>query len=123
MSDDKKEYSLLAKCIAEACGTFAIVAGGCGAVAANRYAGGGVFGAAAFGGSVMIGAYSTREISGAHLNPAVTAACVATDFPGKCEPETGAAYVASQCIGAVAACAAFLDARRACAASSTGVEG
>ena len=57
MADDKKkEYSLLAKCVAEAAGTFAIVAGGCGAVAANRYAGGGVFGASAFGGSVMIGA-------------------------------------------------------------------
>ena len=34
----KKEYSLLAQCVAEAFGTFCIVAGGCGAVAASKYA-------------------------------------------------------------------------------------
>ena len=77
--------SLEKRCIAEAIGTAIIVQGGCGAVCALKYGGAnyGTFGLAAiWGASVALAAYSTRAISGAHLNPAVTCALVANDlFP------------------------------------------
>ena len=79
MAEEKPKYSLAARCAAEAVGTFTIVAGGCGAVSAARYAGGPPIAASAFAGSVMIGVYATGNVSGAHLNPAVTAACVCCD--------------------------------------------
>lgn len=81
----EKTYTLTEKCVAEAVGTGIIVLGGCGAVAANVYCGSGLaIGAAgiAWGSSVALAAYSTRDISGAHLNPAVTAAvAVNKDHP------------------------------------------
>jgi len=83
----KKTYTLSEKCVAEAVGTGIIVLGGCGAVAANIYCGSGLgLGAAgiAWGSSVALAAYTTRDISGAHLNPAVTAAVAVNksdDFP------------------------------------------
>ena len=80
---------MAARCAAEAVGTFTIVAGGCGAVSAARYAGGPPIAASAFAGSVMIGVYATGNVSGAHLNPAVTAACVATSKPGPCTGRRG----------------------------------
>ena len=105
MAADKPTYSLAARCAAEAVGTFTIVAGGCGAVSAARYAGGPPIAASAFAGSVMIGVYATGSVSGAHLNPAVTAACVATSKPGPCSAEEGLCYAASQTVGAfLAAC-------------------
>ena len=67
MAEDKPTYSLAARCAAEAVGTFTIVAGGCGAVSAARYAGGPPIAASAFAGSVMIGVYATGNVSGAHL--------------------------------------------------------
>ena len=54
MADDQPKYLLAARCAAEAVGTFTIVAGGCGAVSAARYAGGPPIAASAFSGSVMI---------------------------------------------------------------------
>jgi len=103
----KKEYSLIAQCAAEAFGTFCIVAGGCGAVAASKYAPASKITnpavAAAFGASVMIGAFSSREVSGAHLNPAITAACVATDLPEPCAPAKALAFMGAQLAGATAA--------------------
>ena len=108
MAEDKPTYSLAARCAAEAVGTFTIVAGGCGAVSAARYAGGPPIAASAFAGSVMIGVYATGNVSGAHLNPAVTAACVATSKPGPCTGEEGLCYAASQTVGAfLAACCNF----------------
>lgn len=105
----KKEYSLIAQCAAEAFGTFCIVAGGCGAVAASKFAPASKITnpavAAAFGASVMIGAFSSREVSGAHLNPAITAACVLTDLPEPCGIGRGAAFVVAQFVGATAAAA------------------
>ena len=108
MAEDKPTYSLAARCAAEAVGTFTIVGGGCGAFLRPRYAGGPPIAASAFAGSVMIGVYATGNVSGAHLNPAVTAACVATSKPGPCTPEEGLCYAASQTVGAfLAACCNF----------------
>jgi glycerol uptake facilitator protein len=54
-----------------------IVAGGCGTVAAVRYANypmGPLGVPLIFGAAVALAVYATRDISGAHLNPAVTGA-------------------------------------------------
>jgi len=96
------EPNLMRKCFAEAIGTAIIVTGGCGAVAANKYAGGiSAFGVAtAWGVSVALAAYATRAVSGAHLNPAVTCASVARGtFPA----EEAGPYVLAQCFGATVA--------------------
>jgi glycerol uptake facilitator protein len=81
-----------------------IVAGGCGAVCAHKFAGGTpmLSIAAAFGTSVMLGVYMTGHISGAHLNPAVTVS-LAVNNPTAVPAETVGPYVAAQCAGATIA--------------------
>ena len=91
------------KCLAELIGTAIIVSGGCGIVAASKYAGAqvGVFGVASIWGvSVALAVYATRAVSGAHLNPAVTCALVAT---GATPVDEAGPYIAAQCIGATIA--------------------
>ena len=88
------------QCIAELIGTFAFVFIGAGAVLANTLPGNqiGLLGIAAAHGvmmSVLVSA--TMHISGGHLNPAVTAAFVATQ---RMKWEDAGQYVASQLIGA-----------------------
>jgi aquaporin NIP len=100
---------LARRALAEALGTLALVFVGCGAIVIDQERGGslGETGiAAAFGLVIMAMIYATGHVSGAHLNPAVTAAFVATRrfLPG----EAGV-YVAAQVAGAVAA-AFLLDA-------------
>ena len=99
----KAAPSLEKRCLAEAIGTAIIVQGGCGCVCALKYAGAsyGQFGLAAiWGASVALAAYSTRAVSGAHLNPAVTAALVANElFP----QEEAPMYMAAQLVGATVA--------------------
>ena len=88
------------KLIAEFMGTAMIVLGGCGAVCTAKYAGGNstLFGMAATWGIVVaIAVFTTRKISGAHLNPAVTGALVATDGFSL---EEAPFYVAAQVAGA-----------------------
>ena len=105
----KKDYSLIAQCAAEAFGTFCIVAGGCGAVAASKYAPASQITnpavALAFGGSVVMGAYSSREVSGGHLNPVITATSLAMDMPDDTgvTPTKAVAFCFSQLVGATAA--------------------
>ena len=100
---------LARRALAEAVGTFALVFVGCGAIVIDQERGGslGETGiAAAFGLVIMAMIYATGHVSGAHLNPAVTAAFAATRrFP---LAEAGV-YVAAQVTGAVAA-ALLLDA-------------
>ena len=82
---------------------FALVFAGCGAVVANATNQGalGTVGIAlSFGLVIMVMVYATGHLSGAHINPAVTAAFTLTrHFPAR----DAVAYVAAQCAGAIAA--------------------
>jgi aquaporin Z len=86
---------------AEAVGTFALVFVGCGAVVVNDLYGGalGHLGVnIVFGLIVMAVIYATGNISGAHINPAVTIAFWAAGrFPASAVP----AYITAQCLGAI----------------------
>lgn len=94
----------LKKLIAEAAGTFAMVFGGTGAIVV--YSGGGANSplaiALAFGVVVMIVVYALRDVSGAHINPAVT---IGLWIAGKHEAKMVMPYVAAQCVGAIMASA------------------
>lgn len=88
---------------AEAMGTFCLVFAGTGAIVIDGFSGGAIthLGVAlTFGLIVLAMIYALGEVSGAHLNPAVTLGfCVARRFPvAKALP-----YIVAQCVGAVAA--------------------
>lgn len=93
----------MSKYAAEAFGTFALVFAGTGAVVVDAITGGAVGHvgvAATFGLVVMAMIYAVGDVSGAHLNPAVTLGFwVARRMPGRCV----APYVVSQLAGAFAA--------------------
>ena len=93
------------KALAEAIGTFALVFVGTGAIVVNEVSGGALTHsgiALCFGLVVMTMVYAVGDISGAHLNPAVTLGFwTARRMPGR---EVGP-YVAAQCLGAVGASA------------------
>ncbi|WP_342239409.1 aquaporin Z [Inquilinus sp. OTU3971] len=91
---------MLKRALAEALGTFWLVLGGCGtAVLAGSHVGfGGV--AAAFGLTVLTGAYALGRISGGHFNPAVT---VGLWTAGKTSSADVVPYVVAQVVGAIIA--------------------
>lgn len=93
------------RCFAEALGGFVLVFGGCGAIILDAERGGslGALGiGAVFGLVIMVLVYATGHLSGAHLNPAVTAAFTLTrHFPVR----EAVAYIPSQLVGAVAGAA------------------
>jgi aquaporin Z len=88
---------------AEAFGTFALVFAGTGAIVINDVSGGAVSHvgvALTFGLVVLALVYALGDVSGAHLNPAVTVGFfLARRFHGR----DVAPYVLAQCVGAVAA--------------------
>ena len=90
------------KCVSEFLGTFALVFAGTGAIVINDVSGGAITHAGialTFGLIVMAMIYTFGDISGAHLNPAVTIGFVAARrMPVK---EAGP-YIASQLAGALA---------------------
>jgi aquaporin NIP len=94
--------NLARRAAAEALAAFALVFAGCGAVVADAghdAALGTVGIALVFGLVIMVMVYATGHLSGAHINPAVTAAFALTrHFP----PREALAYVVAQCLGAVA---------------------
>jgi aquaporin Z len=89
--------------VAEAFGTFALVFAGTGAIVIDDVSGGAVghLGVAlTFGCVVMAMIHALGDVSGAHINPAVTLGFVAA---GRFPARRAAGYVASQCAGALAA--------------------
>jgi aquaporin NIP len=91
------------KCIAEFIGTFALVFAGTGAIIINDVSGGAVSHVGiglTFGLVVLAMIYTLGDISGAHLNPAVSLGFLAARrFPLHCVIP----YILSQCAGAFAA--------------------
>lgn len=89
--------------LAEAIGTFALVFAGCGAIIVND-AFGGVLGhvgvSLVFGLIVMAMIYSVGNISGAHINPAVTLGFL---FAGRLDKRLFLPYIVCQCLGAITA--------------------
>jgi aquaporin NIP len=91
------------KLAAEFFGTFALVFAGTGAIVINDVTGGAVTHigiALTFGLVVLAMIYTVGDISGAHLNPAVTVGFFAA---GRCGLKTVPGYIASQLLGATAA--------------------
>src|SRR5437588_2370958 len=91
------------KVAAEGLGTFALVFAGTGAVVVNDVSGGTVTHvgvALTFGLVVLAMIYALGDVSGAHLNPAVTLGFLAAR---RFEARWVAPYLACQCLGAVAA--------------------
>ncbi len=93
------------KYAAEIFGTFALVFAGTGAVVIDSLTNGGVGHAGVaitFGLVVMAMIYALGDVSGAHLNPAVTTAfCLARRLPARCVVP----YILSQITGAILASA------------------
>ncbi|HVF72992.1 MAG TPA: MIP family channel protein [Chthoniobacterales bacterium] len=91
------------KYAAEFIGTFALVFAGTGAIVVNEISNGAVSHvgvALTFGLTVLVMIYTLGDISGAHINPAVTIGFwVARQLPGR----DVAGYIASQSAGAVVA--------------------
>lgn len=96
---------MIKKQVAEALGTFILVFFGCGA-AVFMGAQIGMLGISfAFGLAIVAAAYSLGNISGAHLNPAVSLGMV---MAGRMEMGEAIAYMIAQVVGAVVAALAIL---------------
>ncbi len=92
--------SLGGKLTGEFIGTFALTFIGAGAILTTTWTGGqpGLVGIAlAHGLALAIAVSATMNVSGGHINPAVTAAMMAT---GRIKPGPGLAYIVAQCAGA-----------------------
>jgi aquaporin NIP len=91
------------KCLAEAIGTFALVFAGTAAIVVDRATGGGVSHvgvALTFGLVVFAMIAALGDVSGAHLNPAVT---LGFYIARRTDRRTALGFVVAQCAGAVAA--------------------
>ena len=91
------------KCAAEFFGTFCLVFAGTGAIVVNASTGGVISHAGialVFGLVVLAMVYTIGDISGAHINPAVTVGFYAA---GRLEGQFVLPYIASQTLGALAA--------------------
>ena len=93
------------KYLAELIGTFVLVLFGCGSavIAGDKV---GFLGISfAFGLAVLVMVYAIGNISGCHINPAITIAMLVA---GKIKVKDGIFYIIAQCIGATAAAGALL---------------
>jgi len=91
------------RCVAEAIGTFALVFAGTGAIVTNEVSNGAITHAGialTFGLVVLAMIYTLGDISGAHLNPAVTLGFwIARRLPGR----DVVPFIVSQILGAISA--------------------
>jgi aquaporin NIP len=90
--------------LAELMGTFALVFAGCGAIVINQVSGGAITHpgiALTFGFIVLTLIYALGDISGAHLNPAVT---INFWLAGRFERTKVLPYILAQTAGAILAC-------------------
>lgn len=90
---------MVRKCLAEFIGTAVLVTFGCGVAMTNGFGAGYVGIALAFGLVIVAMAYSIGNVSGCHVNPAVSVAVFAS---GKMSLKDFVAYIISQFIGALA---------------------
>src|SRR2546429_1897787 len=101
---------LARRALAEGFAAFALVFAGCGAIVADARSGGalGTLGVGlVFGLVIMVMVYATGHLSGAHINPAVTAAFTFTrHFPAR----EALAYIGAQLAGAAAGALVLLAA-------------
>jgi aquaporin Z len=99
------EIPLARRCLAEFFGTYFLLFAGCGAIVINDVAGSAITHpgiALTFGLIVMAMIYAIGDVSGAHINPAVTFAfSISKRFPKK----EVVPYIGSQCAGGIAASA------------------
>ncbi len=91
------------KLTGEFIGTFALTFIGAGAILTSNWTGGqpnlvGI--ALAHGLALAIAVSATMNVSGGHINPAITVSMLAT---GRIKPGPAAAYILAQCVGAVVA--------------------
>ncbi len=89
------------KCIAEFIGTFTLVLIGCGTAMLTGcdHWGGYMLTAFAFGLTIVGMAYAVGNISGCHINPAVSLGCL---LSGRMSAKDFISYVIAQCLGAFA---------------------
>ena len=103
MPANGRTFSIMRKLTAELVGTFILVFAGTGAIITNEVSGGTVSHVGvslSFGLVVLAMVYAIGDVSGAHLNPAVTLGFFAARrFAGR----SVVPYIASQCVGAVLA--------------------
>ena len=99
----RRPLSLSHRLGAEFVGTFALVLVGCGAIVVDSHTGGAVTQpgvALAFGLVVMVAIYALGDVSGAHINPAVS---LGFWLSGSLQSREAVGYLLAQCGGAVAA--------------------
>ena len=98
-----KEFDSLKKYLAEFLGTFVLVLFACGTAAvvgaSSQFGTGYLLVALAFGLVIVAMAYSIGNVSGCHINPAVSLAML---INGKLSRMDFVGYVVAQCIGALA---------------------
>jgi aquaporin Z len=112
--DDCKKYG------AELIGTAALVLIGCGsAVIAGQYIGNAGI-AFAFGLIVLAMVYAIGNISGCHINPAITVAMLVA---GKIKGKDAILYIVSQCIGAIIGAGILLAIAKGLPGYSTALNG
>lgn len=104
-----KELDLLKKCAAEIIGTMVLVLFGCGTAVmvgcSSQNGTGYLLTALAFGLVIVAMAYSIGNVSGCHINPAVS---LAMWIDGRMTARECVCYVISQCLGAITGAAILL---------------